>query len=60
MLTVTSFELPADKITGRFIFYDCIVTINPANPIDYFLAQVRCLLDDVAILKNFRDHVAKL
>ncbi|GEM_PF-2819442 len=60
MLTVTDFEQPADRITGIFIFHDCIVTINPVNPIDYFLAKVRCLIDDVATLKDFRDHVAKL
>ncbi len=60
MLSVTDYEHPADRVTGRFIFHDCIITINPVNPIAYFLAQVRCLIDDVVTLKDFRDHVAKL
>ncbi len=57
---VSGFERPADKITGRFVFHDCIITINPTNPIDYFLAQIKCRIDDVAMLKHFRDNIEKL
>lgn len=54
------FERPSDATAGKFVFHNCIVTLQQGESMEQFLVRLETLAEDIEALKNFRDHTAKL